>query len=443
MKKNNSVTILAVIGALILVTVVVSVCLLINGDKKNKTGAKSYREEQTTAAIQGDISQTAVVVSIADENHSITIQPVEESGRIICVYNEGTGIYNRHDDAISIDQLHKGDVVDVIYDNYSKILSSIKKSNNDKVWENTKVTSFLIDNSNKSMKIGQTLYRYTDDTLVFQNDEIIDITELYAQDQLIVRGYDQTVVSIIVEKGHGYISLTGESLFMGGLVDVGGTVVKVIEDDMLIIVREGSYKVEVRNGQYIADQSVTVGAGQQSVVDFSGVTPVVNETGSVKFNISADNARLYLDGRETDYSQPVVLTTGKHTLLVQADGYEDYTSTLVVAKGHATININLGTGQEESSSDSEKETETTGGTESTETVTSESHESTTNTVTVKGPEGGYVYVDGAYKGIAPVNFPMITGTHVISIINNNEIKSYTVTLIEGANDVTYDFSNNQ
>ena len=52
-----------------------------------------------------------------------------------------------------------------------------------------------------------------------------------------------------------------------------------------------------------------------------------------------------------------------------------------------------------------------------------------------------VYFDSTYVGIAPVTFDMVTGTHVISILNGTEINSYTVTLAEGGDDVEYDFTN--
>ena len=51
-----------------------------------------------------------------------------------------------------------------------------------------------------------------------------------------------------------------------------------------------------------------------------------------------------------------------------------------------------------------------------------------------------VYFDSTYVGVAPVTFDMVTGTHVISILNGTEINSYTVNLSEGKGDVEYDFT---
>ena len=43
-------------------------------------------------------------------------------------------------------------------------------------------------------------------------------------------------------------------------------------------------------------------------------------------------------------------------------------------------------------------------------------------------------------GTAPVTFALVTGEHVISVLYNNHINSYTVNLSEGGDDVKYDFT---
>ena len=37
-------------------------------------------------------------------------------------------------------------------------------------------------------------------------------------------------------------------------------------------------------------------------------------------------------------------------------------------------------------------------------------------------------------------FPLVTGEHIISILSGTKINSYTVNLADGADDVTYDFT---
>lgn len=121
-------------------------------------------------------------------------------------------LLSRNKSVLSSEQIRKGDVVDIIYDGSHEI-SSIQVSPSKDVWENSKVTTFAINDNDGAIKIGQTMYYYTDGIVVLSGDEEIDITELNnAMDQLVVRGYKNQVVSIVVEKGHGYVSLT-ETVF--------------------------------------------------------------------------------------------------------------------------------------------------------------------------------------------------------------------------------------
>ena len=103
--------------------------------------------------------------------------------------------------------------------------------------------------------------------------------------------------------------------------------------------------------------------------------------------------------------------------------------------GYQEVAISLTSSETQSASKTEQET-------TAEQSTTTGVVSTKNKVTISGPVGANVYFDGAYKGTAPVTFPLVTGEHVVSVLHNKEIKSYTVNLVEGSDDVVYDFTNN-
>ena len=66
--------------------------------------------------------------------------------------------------------------------------------------------------------------------------------------------------------------------------------------------------------------------------------------------------------------------------------------------------------------------------------------STKNRVYIDGPAGAAIYFDDSYLGVAPLDFAMVTGQHTFIVISGTTIKSYTVNLVEGADDVRYDFT---
>lgn len=429
----------------------------------NKKPVKPITQETTKDAKDKKI--LCVITGVDEENSLIEFYKVDSEETNRYSYDAGTKVMTKAGRDISIKSVPKGSIVDLYYDPNTYIISKVQISKEKKVWENSKVTSFFVDETTKSLKVGTSLYYYKDDVYVVSDGKEISINQLTQGDTLIVHGIDNQIISIVVDKGHGYLTLEGEDIFVGGLVDVGGTIVKVIEDDMLLIVPEGVYKVEVRKDKTIAEKYVTVVRGEQCVADFSDIAANVTTTGSVKFNVNIKDAKLYIDNIGRNHLNTLTLTTGKHSVVVMADGYNTYKSTIEVETGHKSIDIILNV-DEESETGSEKETaskeEPTTQDGEKETVTQEGEKETTtqdgeketsgstgeketivskiNDVTIAGPVGGLVYFDSEYKGVAPVTFDMVTGTHVISIISSGGIESYTVTLVEGAADVTYDFS---
>lgn len=63
-------------------------------------------------------------------------------------------------------------------------------------------------------------------------------------------------------------------------------------------------------------------------------------------------AKIYVDGSEIDYTSPVEITYGKHTLKVTADGYDTWTRTLYVNSKEATIQITINDNKDSLGSDS-------------------------------------------------------------------------------------------
>lgn len=419
----------------IILTVLFALTILLIGGCASST---STRKPQTSTQAEDSGTTThivAVLTQIDTENKNISFLDADTFSANIYAYRTGTEVINKTGRAISISDISAGEVVDLYYDTGSKMISKIQISVNDNVWENTKVTNFSVDYTTHSMKVGQTLYSYNDKTAVFSNNEKIDIDEINSEDQLIVRGYGTKILSIVVDKGHGYITLEGDGLFIGGMIEVGGRIVKIIERSMIVIVQEGTYKVTVRNGQYTASKNVTISRNEQSIVSFADVMAEVIETGNIRFDIDVEGAELYIDNVKTNYDSVVSMSTGRHSIKVTADGYDDYTDTIDVTLTYETIDIDLKRTEEETTESKTDEEET-----EEEETEGETKVSTVNDVTISGPTGGMIYFDGKYVGVAPVTFDLVTGTHVITVLMGTEINSYTVTLAEGGDDVVYDFT---
>lgn len=414
----------------IVVVILLGLSFVLSSCSSSSSTVIPYTTEHEESTESGtDIKVTAVISQIDLDTKSVSFSEVGTEAEFIYPYDGGTTFYSKSDIAMAATQIEAGDIVDLYYDSGSHMIHKIQISTNEEVWTNSKVTSFKFDDTTHSMTIGKSLYSYSEKTLVVSDGEIISVMEINAMDQLVVNGYGNNIESIVVEKGHGYITLEGDQFFIGGLVNVDGILVKEIEENMMLIVTEGNHKVSVVNGDYESEKSITVVRNQEIKVDFSDVKAIVTETGSVKFIIDVD-AILYIDNVEVDYSSIVNLDTGTHSIIIVSDDYDTYTDIIDVQSGYQTVTYSLGSDTDETTTDS---------TETTTVVEGETVVSSINDVTVSGPEGGYIYFDGTYMGVAPVTFDLVTGSHVISILADNEINSYTVYLAEGGDDVIYDF----
>ena len=411
---------------ILLILYILLICLCLGACKGNKS--TWFMQPETTTSVDNDKPATvlAVITSTDIENKKISFYRIDSEEIYTFGYNTGTTVLTKSGRVSTVESIPEGAVVNLEYNPSSSVVTTIQISDDKEIWENSKVTNFSVDVTTRSITVGSSLYSYKDDVCVISNGKRIDISELTAGDQLVVRGQGNRVLSIVVDKGHGYVSLKGAEIFVGGLVDVGGTMVKVIEDNMLLIVQEGVHRVEVRNGDTIAEKYVTVVRDEQCVADFSDVAANVTVTGTVKVNVNVSNATVYIDNVKRDHSGVITLVSGKHKLVVSAEGYVTYSGTIDVGSSHQSINIELGIDEEPTTSEGSKEDETV--------------VSKINDVTVVGPKGAMVYFDSTYVGVAPVTFDMVTGTHVISILNGTEINSYTVNLSEGKGDVEYDFT---
>ena len=292
--------------------------------------------------------------------------------------------------------------------------------------------------------------------VVVSDNELITPEQLSVHDVFNLYEKDGKVVSVVVTRGHGYISLTGVDLFMGGYVNIGSENIKTIEKNMMITVTEGSYKVAVSKDQYYGSKTVAVNRNQVTTVDFSEFVADTVENGNVLFDIDVDGAVLYLNGKETDYTEGMLtLPVGTYTVRVSADGYDNYQDKIEVKAGYQKVNIRMkkeeestssgqttGAVQQSSQANGTQQTtaaSSTGVTSQYETETT-TIVSTKNRVYIDGPAGAAIYFDDSYLGVAPLDFAMVTGQHMFIVISGTTIKSYTVNLVEGADDVRYDFT---
>ena len=176
-----------------------------------------------------------------------------------------------------------------------------------------------------------------------------------------------------------------------------------------------------------AVKKVTVRKDETTALDFSEYQTPATKKGTVNFQVTPANAVMTIDGSEVDYSKPVSLSYGRHSLVLQANHYTAYTETFVVNSDYTTKVIDM------------TSTSSSGTTSSTAKTTAASHTSGYS-VKITAPEGAALYVDSVYIGIIPCTFSKTSGNRTITLSQSgyNNV-SYTVSIPDTAGDMTYAF----
>ena len=380
-----------------------------------------------------DSADTAVIVEIDAEEKTITFLNLVVSKNYTLSYDGTTTFSDKYGEALTLEQLAEGDIVDVTFLKSKKKLTTLALSESS--WTNASVNRYHFGETGHDVTIGNNIYKITSDTKIFSGGEEIEMMDLNSTDILTFHGIDNTVMSIVVDKGHGYLRLSGDENFIGGWIEIGQNIIHQITEDMLLAVPEGSYQVNISTAGGGGTKNVVISRNTEVTLDISDLKVEAPKVGQVLFAMSPSTASLYVDGEKVDTSLPVSLEYGIHQLIARADGYTTTTSYLKVAEESAGIEIVLEA--ENAADETEAETEE-------EEEAEEPNDANTATsyyqVYIDAPEAVEVYVDGNYIGISPISFKKVEGAHVITLRKTGyETRSYTIQVDNEDKDVTYSF----
>jgi hypothetical protein len=375
-----------------------------------------------------DSADTPVVVKKNTDDNTVTLLNLDLGKKYTLSFDGTTKFYDKYGESISFEQIDEGDVVDVTFLKSKKHLTTMTRSSD--AWHYENVERFEFNSTKKEVSIGDEIYKLSDDVVYLSEGRLIDEMDLNAADVLTFQGMDKTVLSVIVEKGHGYLRLDNAESFVGGWIEIGQTQIQKITEDMLLAVPEGSYQVNITYKNSGGTKNVIINRDEETVLDIGDLKVEEPRTGTILFSLTPSDATLYVDGSEVDTSSPVVLEYGIHQLIAKADGYQSVTQYLRVGDDSAGINIVL-----DAVSDSVSDGDSSDSSSTVDTTTDYYK------VYIDAPESAEVYLDGSYVGVVPCSFKKVSGSHVISLRKSGyQTKSYTVQIDDEEKDISYSFA---
>ncbi|NLZ82158.1 MAG: PEGA domain-containing protein [Clostridiales bacterium] len=403
-------------------------------NKKSNKGEPIHDKQLNNGYGTYDTEALAVIMNYDTSLKTITLLPTESQEPITLTYSGGTDVKDKFGQVITTAQISVGAMVDIGYIKSSSELIKIHVSK--KTWENVGVNNLTIDTLSMVMKIGTLNYKFKDNIVVVDGQDLVSVDNLAEQDVLIVRGYEDTISSITILKGHGTVKLVDTAGFLGGNVTVGYEAMQKISENLLIPVREGNFNITVENGKYSVTKNIEIIRNEMTIVSFDGLGQMAEENGMITFDINPFGADLFIDEMLTLYANPVKLAYGEHELTVSLGGYTTYEGSLKVNEDKKTVKIDL---PEATSSEEADVTIIDSDTVdiSTPSWANDDDIDDDHYIYVESPIEASIYLNGEYMGTSPIGFEKIIGSHVFTFIKEGyETISYTID-VEDDNMDTY------
>lgn len=279
----------------------------------------------------------------------VEINQIEESLRLYryangmeyrYYYGTGTRFYNKYGTRTTVMSFTEGAAITIGEVDSEGILREAHVSG--EVWTYDGISRFAVEEERQLFEIAGKRYHYDEaSTYVFSNGERVAMGDVADGDTLSVVGMGKEILSVRVTTGQGTLVLKNTELFEGSYMQLGTKVFAEITPDMHLTVEEGTYKLTVANNGWGGSKKVTVKRGESVTVNLDKLKGEGPKTGKIQFVIDVTDAVLVIDGETTEYTEPVELTYGKHSLAVYANGFDAWERNLYVNSEESTILIEL------------------------------------------------------------------------------------------------------
>ncbi len=354
-------------GLLVAIAMVFSACGRSSGSgiiqERRGSGARAAEAKEQVLEVE-EVASTEeeafpdlyILTKIDTEQKLAVFEKVSSGRQSQYAYHTGTMFLDKYGDTKSIVSFVPGDVVEIEVSSHTQQLSQVQLS--DAVWVYEDITNYSIDESIHALTIGQTRYAYSPGMEIFSGDDRIGFEDIGQYDVLRAVVMDKKLLSLAVEVGHGYLALANTEIFEGSFICIGDRIFEEVAKNMQIEAPEGKHLVTVANQGYGGSREVEIIRGQTTSLNLDELKGEGPKICKITFQVGVEGASLWIDGEKADYSKPVEVRYGVHTVAVEAEGYDTITEKLVVNSPKAEIEIALTS--QKSSSEKSKDTDNNG-----------------------------------------------------------------------------------
>ncbi len=457
-----------------LLAITLSVGMLVSSPQSITRAAESADKITVSLIGKYDSADTAAIREIDTTRKLIRFRNHQTGKTYTLSYDNTSMMYDARGTVLSAALLEVGEIVDVTFLKSSKHITTLNVSSDAWVVENTRNHDLV--RGDGTARIQGDIYRIDARTLVMAEGDLALAEDVLDTDRITVSGIGKDIYSVVVTSGHGYVSLSSDTVedhsLVGAWLELDNEVIHKISPNMMLSAPEGDYNLQILGNGASYQTEVNISRNQETVVDTGRVSISKPKESLITFEIIPEDAEVFVDGQRALTGVPQSINYGYHTLKVLADGYVTQNKYLKVGTAKAVIQIELEK-EDDAAADasSEEVSNAVGSSSSASTLTSypvgiidfgESSSAASKAATVssnssseedkpnkeiKGykiyfdkPYGAEVYFDGAYVGVVPTSVNKFSGNHEVILKKAGyETKSYRINVDKEEDNKSYSF----
>ena len=437
----------------------------------------AIKEEKITISLLGkyDSSDTAAIRSIDTENKEIRFRNHSTGKTYTLKYDNTSMMYDLRGTPMSARLLEEGQIVDVNFLKSNKHITSLKVS--DEAWTIDDTRNHELVRGDGTARILGEMYRIDTRTLILADGAPAIAEDILTTDNIKAYGIGKEIYSIVVTSGHGYVSLSSDTVedhsLVGAWLELDNDVIYKISPNMLLSAPEGDYNLQILGNGAEYQATVNISRNTETVVDTGKVTITKPKEGMVTFEVTPEDAEVYVDGEKMLTGTSQFVGYGYHNLKIMAEGYITQHKYLKVGTAKSVVKIELEPESDDTDSSKSSMSDSSafslsddkankssasvsvatlpGKSASATSASSAEDKNKTKTRTNKVIEGHKIYVDdpsgvelyfdGNYIGVTPVSLPKVSGSHEIILKKDGyKTKSFRVNIDSDETDVNYGFN---
>ncbi|NLL71428.1 MAG: PEGA domain-containing protein [Epulopiscium sp.] len=398
------------VGLVVMIITTLVVSYIVTKDKKRPspelekqlTPVEEEKKNNKVSKVLG------VIHHIEDEDGRVEIYDIEKEGKLTLFVDGTVELKDQYGQAMTLSQFRTGDIVQVKYAEEGQKNKPEYMKISSETWIHQNINNLKLNIEQKQIQVGSSTYHYTDALVTRYKNQPFDLTTLDSIDEVTLKGYKDQVLTIILEKSHGYVTVENYEKYEEGTIEIDTNIVLPLKEANQVPVLEGIHKIVIHQAdkQPFTTQ-IMVESGKNSIVN-PGETPP--KVGALEFQVNVKGYDLYIDDTQQPVStQPMNLNYGEYKVVIRKQDYEDWTGTIKVHQPYTKVKVDL-------------------------IQQAKFIHMQTN------PSGAEIYIDDNFVGYSPVSTPLELGEHKVLLRKEGfQSKEHTITIKKDNEDVYYTF----